>query len=380
MRRNYLGFLMCAAGVLLVAGWHSAASKEAPAEWDGLVKRKVKGLDLVYVRPDVEFPAYKKVMLDQPVQVEFSKNWKPNSSSRSLSSHLDAEDLQRIKDGLSGMVLEGFSKKLTKGGYEVTTTPADDTIRVATAIVDLYINAPDTMSAGRSKTYTTEAGSMVLVMEIRDSPTGQLLARVVDRHSDNGTGSMQWTTSVSNRAAADRAISIVGVEIGGRTRPAERKGLLTSAAPLTSVRRARRLFGSVALAFHARGKALVESRLLLRGDGLRLCRRICLGLLPLCGRLLFCIAPLGPARHHPDRRTDCSAFPGVACDRTDRSPSSRPARGASRSCPLPGGGRILRRLDRHRRRWGHGINAGVGLRPGEASPLVGSLLCGRLIF
>ena len=71
MKRNYLGFLMCAASVLLVAGWHSAASKEAPAEWDGLVKRKVKGLDLVYVRPDVQFPAYKKVMLDQPVQVEF---------------------------------------------------------------------------------------------------------------------------------------------------------------------------------------------------------------------------------------------------------------------------------------------------------------------
>jgi len=207
MKRNFLGFLMCAASILLVAGWHSAASKEAPAEWDGLVKRKVKGLDLVYVRPDVEFPAYKKVMLDHPVQVEFSKNWKPNSSSRSVSQHLDAEDLQRIKDGLSGMVLEGFSKKLTKGGYEVTTMPADDTIRVATAIVDLYINAPDTMSAGRSKTYTTEAGSMVLVMEIRDSPTGQLLARVVDRHSDSGTGSLQWTTSVSNRAEADRAIS-----------------------------------------------------------------------------------------------------------------------------------------------------------------------------
>jgi len=86
--------------------------------------------------------------------------------------------------------------------------PADETIRVSAAIVDLYINAPDTMSAGRSKTYTTETGSMVLVMEIRDSPSGQLLARVVDRHSDNGTGTMQWTTSVTNRAEADRAISM----------------------------------------------------------------------------------------------------------------------------------------------------------------------------
>jgi hypothetical protein len=207
MKKYFPGFLLCAAGLLWVAGSIGAMSKEAPAEWDGLVKRKVKGLDLVYVRPDVEFPSYKKVMLD-PVQVEFSKNWKPNSSSRSLSQHLDAEDLQRIKDGLAGMVRDGFSKQLTKGGYEVATMANDDTIRVSAAIVDLYINAPQTMSAGRSKTYTTEAGSMVLVMEIRDSPSGQLLARVVDRHSGSGTGNLQWTTSVSNRAEADRAISM----------------------------------------------------------------------------------------------------------------------------------------------------------------------------
>ena len=207
MKRSYLGFLMCAAGVLLLAGGHSATSKEAPAEWDGLVKRKIKGLDLVYVRPDVQFPAYKKVMID-PVQVEFSKNWKPNSGTRGLSQQITADDMQRIKDGLAGMVRDGFSKQLTKGGYETATTPDDETIRVTAAIADLYINAPEKMSAGRTKTYTTETGSMVLVMEVRDAPSGQLLARVVDRHSDNGTGTMQWTTSVTNRAEADRAISM----------------------------------------------------------------------------------------------------------------------------------------------------------------------------
>ncbi len=208
MKKKHLGFLMCAASLLWVAGWQCAVSKEeAPTEWDGLVKKKVKGLDLVYVRPDVQFPAYKKVMID-PVQVEFSKNWKPNSGTRSLSQQITAEDMQRIKDGLAGMVRDGFSKQLTKGGYATTTTPDDETIRVSAGIADLYINAPEKMSAGRSKTYTTETGSMVLIMEIRDAPTGQLLARVVDRHTDNGTGTMQWTTGVSNRAEADRAISM----------------------------------------------------------------------------------------------------------------------------------------------------------------------------
>ena len=39
-----------------------AVSKEKPPEnWDGLERRKVKGLDNVYVRPNVEFTPYKSV-------------------------------------------------------------------------------------------------------------------------------------------------------------------------------------------------------------------------------------------------------------------------------------------------------------------------------
>jgi Protein of unknown function (DUF3313) len=186
-------------GVLLFACGYAAVSKDAPAEWDGLEKRDISGLDLVYVRPDSQFTAYKKVMID-PVQVAFAKNWKP-------PQRFDAQDLQKIKDGLAGMVDEGFSKKLTAGGYAVTTTPDDDTLRLSVAIADLYIKAPDSMSPGRSRSYTTSAGSMVLVLEIRDSTSGELLARVIDRHSASSGGTMRWTNSVTNRAEADRAIS-----------------------------------------------------------------------------------------------------------------------------------------------------------------------------
>ena len=55
-----------------------------------------------------------------------------------------------------------------------------DTLRVSAAIVNLYVTAPDTMSAGRSRTYTANSGQMTLVVELRDSVTGELLARAVD--------------------------------------------------------------------------------------------------------------------------------------------------------------------------------------------------------
>src|SRR5450432_3518601 len=147
-------FLLAVTGLAALAG---CATQQAPTlSWDGLERRDVKGIDAVYVRPNVKFPHYRKVIID-PVQVSFSKNWDPNPTA-DLSRGLDSADIQKIKDALAKMLRERFTRELTEGGYQVTDVPADDTIRVDPAIVDLYINAPDIQTAGISRTYTTNAG------------------------------------------------------------------------------------------------------------------------------------------------------------------------------------------------------------------------------
>jgi Protein of unknown function (DUF3313) len=183
-----------------------ATPQQAPTTWDGLERRDVKGIDAVYVRPNFKFPHYRKVIID-PAQVSFSKNWDQNSTA-DLSRRLDSADIQKIKDALAKMLRERFTRELTAGGYQVTDVPADDTIRVTPEIVDLYINAPDKMSAGMSRSYTTNAGSMTLDMEVRDSVTGELLARTVDKQRALDTGTMRWTNSVTNAADAERAIDV----------------------------------------------------------------------------------------------------------------------------------------------------------------------------
>ena len=95
----------------------------------------------------------------------------------------------------------------------VTDVAGPDTIRVTPAIIDLYINAPDVMSPGRSRTYTTNAGHMTLDLEVRDSVTGQLMARAVDKQQSVDTGYMQWTNSVTNRADAQRAIDVWAAQL-----------------------------------------------------------------------------------------------------------------------------------------------------------------------
>ncbi len=64
------------------------------------------------------------------------------------------------------------------------------------------------MSAGRSRTYTANSGRMTLVAELRDSVTGEILARAVDARSARTTGSMDITNRVTNTADARRIIRI----------------------------------------------------------------------------------------------------------------------------------------------------------------------------
>jgi hypothetical protein len=78
-------------------------------------------------------------------------------------------------------------------------------MRIRTYILNLDVAAPDTRSAGRSRTYTGQAGSGSLVVEARDSMSGALLARGVDSRRIGDSAWMMPRNSVSNRADFGRA-------------------------------------------------------------------------------------------------------------------------------------------------------------------------------
>ena len=177
----------------------TAIAEEAPASWDGLVEVKPKKMDLVYLLPGADFRPYTKVMVD-PTEVAFRKDWLKdmNRSSVSLSRHVTEEDAAKILEAARSNFDDIFQEAFTKAGYAVVATPGPDVLRVSTGVLNLYLNAPDTMSAGRSRTYTANAGEATLVIEVRDSTTGALLGRVVDRRETRDPGGVQMATSVSN--------------------------------------------------------------------------------------------------------------------------------------------------------------------------------------
>ena len=176
-----------------------SALAQDSGNWDGLVEVKPKRLDAAFLLPGADFRSYKKIMMD-PVEVAFEKNWARdyNRDAATLSQHLDQQDLERISQAARDEFTEVFTEAYRNAGMELVTTPGADVLRLRPGVVNLHIAAPDTMSAGRSRTYTMESGYATLFLELRDSTTGALLGRALDNRATRNTGRVQISNSVTN--------------------------------------------------------------------------------------------------------------------------------------------------------------------------------------
>jgi hypothetical protein len=161
-----------------------------------------KDISVVYAEPGANLMQYDRVYLVEPY-VAFKKNWK-RDQNRGVGQKVSTSDMDRIKIRVKELFMEVFTEELEKGGYELANERAEDVLIVKPAIIDLNVNAPDIQAAGRTRTYSTTAGSMTLYLELYDSETDDLLAKALDPTADRDMGIMQWSTGPSNRAAAKR--------------------------------------------------------------------------------------------------------------------------------------------------------------------------------
>jgi len=200
--------VVCAMALLLTVA--SAAAKEdnlPNVTEDGLHRVPDSNLATVYADPKADVSGYEKVQL-LDAYVAFKKNWE-RDQSRSAASRirLSSNEVEKIKNRTAEEFRAVFTKVLENGGYPVVDSAGDDVLLLRPAIVNLDVNAPDTMQAGRSRSYTESAGEMTLYVELYDSVTGDLIAKAIDHKVDRPKGYYTWANSATNRAAADRIMS-----------------------------------------------------------------------------------------------------------------------------------------------------------------------------
>lgn len=200
--------LIFSAALILSATTVNAKKEELPdVTVDGLHRVPDSKLAIVYAEPGADLAPYNRVNLLE-AYVAFDKNWERNQRTRSAQAfRVRPKDIEKIKNTLSAEFNEIFSNALTEAGYELTDDVAEDVMIVRPAIINLDVNAPDTMSAGNSTSYVASAGEMTLYIELWDSVSGDIMAKALDRRVDNSrAGVYTWANSATNAAAAKRIL------------------------------------------------------------------------------------------------------------------------------------------------------------------------------
>jgi hypothetical protein len=204
--KAFILILSAILGLAVTAAYAKKKQELPEVTSDGLHRVPDSKLAVVYAEPGADLGPYNRVSLLQ-AHVALKKNWARDQRSSSVQPlRINSTEIEKIKERLSTEFHEVFKSALIDAGYELTDEVADDVMIVRPAIINLDVNAPDTMSAGRSTTYTSSAGEMTLYIELYDSRSGDIIAKALDRRMDRNSGIYTWSNSVTNRAAAQRIL------------------------------------------------------------------------------------------------------------------------------------------------------------------------------
>jgi hypothetical protein len=214
-----------------------ALAAKPPKTWDGLLQVKSKRFDLVYLAPGATFTGYTKVML-APTEVSVEKNWRRDYNSQGLGISRDISEKDVQKAIAQGVTAAGdiFAEEFNKGGYPVVAQAGPDVLLLRTGVLDIRVTAPDTMEPGRTYTFANEAGEATYFVEVRDSETGALLGRAIDRRlaGDNTIGQRnRMTNRMDFRRLVERwaELSIRGLNELKARAPINDAGQFAGAAP-----------------------------------------------------------------------------------------------------------------------------------------------------
>lgn len=173
------------------------AAAKPPTSWDGLAQVPAKGVDLLYLKPGADFRPYRAVILD-PTQVAFRKNWQQEMNRSRRTDRITDSQVRRAIDEAQGKLKAIFEKRLRETGHEIVSAPAENALRLFVGVANVDVTAPE-IRTSRSRTYSDQAGQATLVIEVRDSLSGELLGRVVD-HGLAGDHLAMMRNSVTNWA------------------------------------------------------------------------------------------------------------------------------------------------------------------------------------
>jgi Protein of unknown function (DUF3313) len=177
----------------LAAYAEPAPKAESEVSFDGLQRVESKRFALAWIRPDAHFAGYKKLLV-LPAEISYKDPDKARTHARPGSSGddnylLSESRMERLRKALR----ESFTTQvIEKGGWELTDQPGPDVMIARGGLIDMIVRVPP-VTAGRSRVFLDTFGEATLVIELYDSETRQILARIADREAAESPGNRMGT-------------------------------------------------------------------------------------------------------------------------------------------------------------------------------------------
>jgi hypothetical protein len=182
---------------------------DAETTFDGLVRIDNGRFRDSWADPDIDFSKYNKIMVGDAV-FEFRAVKKSNSSTQMARSnasefYISEANREKLIEEVTGV----FKKELDKSEkFTRSDTAGPDVLVIVGALHDIVSRVPPDM-VGRGEIYLSSVGEATLILEARDSLSGETIYRAVDRRSAESLGgqisrSNTVTNSVEVRRMAQR--------------------------------------------------------------------------------------------------------------------------------------------------------------------------------
>ena len=186
-------FRMAAAGAMVAAliyGMNGFAAPKQPRiatgddeeiTHDGLYRVDKSVVDAAWVKPDLDLTGYTKLMIG-PSTIAYKKLDPVSDFQARSETQFPVQEENKAR--FEQILKEEFTEQLEKlERYEIVTAPGPDVLLLVGGVLDVVSFVPPTLdsaSFGRGGVYLQSVGSAVLVVELRDSLSGEVLARGAD--------------------------------------------------------------------------------------------------------------------------------------------------------------------------------------------------------
>jgi len=176
----------------------------AQISYDGLHKVDNTRMKDTWAKQDLDLNGYTKVLIVS-AGIEYRSVRPVNRSSyaRSRSSEFPLSEKQKRKLEISAR--EAFLEELKNTEkFELVAEPGADVLSLSVALLDVVSSVPPESIGSRTDFYLKELGSATLVLELRDSQSGEIFVRTIDRRKAE-SAFIRESNPVTNMAEAKRS-------------------------------------------------------------------------------------------------------------------------------------------------------------------------------